>query len=60
MFPRALKKKVAYVVGSAFDPHGGSKNCARINFSFPPEEQIPVGVERLAEVVKAEVMAGKA
>jgi 2-aminoadipate transaminase len=59
MFPKAIEKKVAYVVGTAFDCTGGSKNCARINFSFPPENLLAVGVERLAEVVKAEVMAEK-
>jgi len=59
MMKKALEKKVAYVPGSAFDPHGGCGHCARINFSFPPQELIPVGVGRLAEVVKAEVMATK-
>ena len=59
MMKKALEKKVAYVPGSAFDPHGGSGNCARINFSFPPADLLPVGVGRLAELVKAEVMATK-
>ncbi len=57
MMKRAIEMKLAYVIGRAFDPFGGSLNCMRINFSYPTEEIIPVGVERLAELIKSEVAA---
>ncbi len=57
MFQHALEKKLAYVIGRAFDPFGGSLNCARLNFSYPPEDLIPIGVQRLADVVTTEVAA---
>jgi len=60
MMKRAIEMKLAYVIGRAFDPFGGSLNCMRINFSYPTEEIIPVGVERLAELIKSEVAATKA
>lgn len=60
MMKRAIEMKLAYVIGRAFDPFGGSLNCMRINFSYPTEEIIPVGVERLAELIKSEVAATRA
>ncbi|MCD4652136.1 MAG: PLP-dependent aminotransferase family protein [Candidatus Cloacimonetes bacterium] len=52
LFPKALEKKVAFVLGSAFYCNGGGKNTARINFSFSTIEQIVEGVKRLASVLK--------
>ncbi len=52
MFPEAVEKKVAYVVGSAFDPEGKVRNTMRINFSYASKEEIAEGIKRLAEVVK--------
>jgi 2-aminoadipate transaminase len=52
MFADAVEKKVAYVVGSAFDPDGKDKQTFRINFSYPSMEQIEEGVKRLAQVIK--------
>jgi len=51
MFKKALEKKVAYVVGSAFYVNGHKKNSFRLNFSYPSEEQIVEGVQRLASVI---------
>jgi len=52
MFYEAVKNNVAFVIGSAFDPAGGSKNCMRLNFSYPTDEEIIEGVKRLARVVE--------
>ena len=51
LFVDAVEKKVAYVVGTAFDPEGKDKNSFRINFSFPSKEQIEEGIKRLAQVI---------
>jgi 2-aminoadipate transaminase len=52
MFLDAVEKKVAYVVGSAFDPEGTDKRTMRLNFSYATIEQIDKGILRLAEVIK--------
>lgn len=48
-----LKKKVAFVVGTAFcvNPETG-RNYARINFTFCKPEKIEEGIKRLAEAIK--------
>jgi 2-aminoadipate transaminase len=53
LFPKAIKNKVAYVVGSAFHCNGKGHNTMRINFSYPSEEQIDEGVQRLADMLRA-------
>ena len=55
MFPRALDKNVAYVLGGAFQPNGGDENTMRLNFSFCSPDIIREGVKRLAEVIKDEM-----
>lgn len=52
LFPKAVAKKVAYIVGSAFHCDQSGKNTIRLNFSFPDEDQIDEGIKRLAEVIK--------
>ncbi len=52
MFLNAVEKKVAYVVGSAFDPEGTDKRTMRLNFSYATLEEIDIGIQRLAEVIK--------
>jgi len=47
--------KVAYVPGSSFFVDGSGWNTLRLNFSFPTEQQIEVGVERLAEAIGNEL-----
>ena len=49
---RAVEKKVAYVIGSAFHFDRSGKNTMRLNFSYPSEEQIDEGIKRLAGVIK--------
>ena len=55
MFPKAVEKKVAYVVGSAFHFDRSGHNTMRLNFSFPTEEQIDEGIKRLANLIKQEL-----
>ncbi len=52
MFPKAIEKKVAYVVGRAFYPNDGGHNAMRINFSYASKDEIDQGIQRLAELVK--------
>nr|MBC8525775.1 PLP-dependent aminotransferase family protein [Candidatus Cloacimonadota bacterium] len=52
LFDIALKYNVAYVIGSAFHCDGSGHNTIRINFSYPSEEQIKIGVPRLAKAIK--------
>lgn len=55
MFPKAVEKKVAYVVGSAFHFDRSGQNTMRLNFSYPSEEQIEEGIKRLADLFKQEL-----
>lgn len=52
LFPKAVEKKVAYVIGSAFYCNGKGYNTMRLNFSYPSEEQIVKGIQRLAGVIR--------
>jgi len=52
MFPKAVEKNVAYVIGAAFYPAGDVHNCMRLNFSHASNENITVGIERLASVIE--------
>jgi 2-aminoadipate transaminase len=52
MFMEAVEKKVAYVVGSSFDPEGLDRRNMRLNFSYASMEEIDKGIQRLAEVIK--------
>ena len=47
LFRRAVAKDVAFVIGSAFHPQGGLKNCFRLNFSFVSFELVREGIKRL-------------
>jgi len=52
LFPKAVERKVAYVIGSAFYCNGKGHHTMRLNFSYPTEEQIEEGIWRLAGVVR--------
>jgi len=52
LFEEALANNVAYVIGSAFHHDGTGKNTMRLNFSYPSEEQITEGIQRLAKAIK--------
>ncbi len=51
MFDEAIKRRVAYIPGSAFAVNGGYRNTMRLNFSAVPPEKIREGVARLAQVI---------
>jgi len=51
LFPKALEKKVAYVVGSAFYPDGDNHESMRLNFTYSSDNEIVEGIKRLAEVI---------
>ncbi len=51
MFKEAIKENVAYIVGSAFDAYGKSRNCIRLNFSYAKEEIFEEGIKRLSKVI---------
>ncbi len=55
MLATAIDQKVAYVPGAAFFPDRSGGNHMRLNFSYPPEEQIWEGVRRLSLVIKREL-----
>lgn len=55
MFPRALEKKVAYVIGNAFYVDGSGRNEMRLCYSVASEEKIEEGIKRLSEVVREEL-----
>ena len=55
MLYKAVERKVAYVVGSAFYFDNPEHNAMRINFSFASVSQIEEGIRRLAEVIAEEL-----
>jgi len=59
LFNIAIKKNVAFVLGTVFHCDGSGKNTMRLNFSYVSKEQNVEGVKRLAEAIK-ELMAIKA
>ncbi|TXT42666.1 MAG: class I and II aminotransferase, partial [Spirochaetes bacterium] len=48
---KAVERKVAYVVGSAFYFDEPAHNAMRINFSYATMDQIEEGIRRLSEVI---------
>lgn len=52
LFKIAIKKNVAFVLGSVFHCDGSGKNTIRMNFSYVDEDQNREGVKRLAESIK--------
>jgi 2-aminoadipate transaminase len=52
LLPKAIENKVAYVVGSAFHCNGKGQNTMRLNFSYPTEQQIDEGIQRLAKMIR--------
>ena len=55
LFNKAIEEKVAYVIGSAFYPHGEDKHHIRLNFTLPSKEQIDEGIKRLGKLLKKEI-----
>jgi 2-aminoadipate transaminase len=53
MLKQAVAQKVAYMPGQEFFVEGQPirRNCMRVSFGSVPPEKIPVGVERLSQVI---------
>ncbi len=51
VFEEGVLKKVAVLPGVPFYVDGRGNDCIRLNFSSADEEEIKVGMERLAEVI---------
>lgn len=60
MFLDAIKQKVAYVHGKAFQVDGGGERSMRLNFSYSSDEQIEAGMKRLGGVIKSKLEKQKA
>ncbi len=59
MFKVAVSRKVAFVPGTSFYALGGGENTMRLNFSYSSPDQIQIGIERLGNLLKEMVLAGK-
>ncbi|MEF3244388.1 MAG: PLP-dependent aminotransferase family protein [Caldisericaceae bacterium] len=56
LFKEAIRdKKVAYVVGSAFYPHGEDTRHMRLNFTLSTLEQIEEGIKRLGDLLHSKI-----
>lgn len=56
---KAIEADVAFVIGRPFFPDGGGHNTFRLNFSYASDEDIEVGVGRLAQVIRAGLQKGQ-
>jgi 2-aminoadipate transaminase len=52
VFDESIKKRAAFVIGSAFDPDGKRNNTMRLAFSHTPEEKIEEGIGIIGTAVK--------
>lgn len=59
MLTEAAASKVVYVVGTGFFADGSGRNAMRLNYSYPTEEKIVEGVQRLAQVIRKRVRGGQ-
>jgi 2-aminoadipate transaminase len=59
IFKVAVKRKVAFVPGTSFYALGGGENTMRLNFSYSNPDQIKIGIERLGNLLKEMIVAGK-
>jgi 2-aminoadipate transaminase len=57
LLKEAVKHKVAFVPGKPFYPGGGGENTFRLNFSNAGPQQIEIGMQRLADVLKQHLRA---
>lgn len=55
MFKKAVENGVAYVHGAAFYHDRSVKNAMRLNFSHATDDKIVEGIERLCNVIRAEM-----
>jgi len=59
MLMRAIEHKVAYVPGEATYVDGSGHNTMRLAFSSSTPEKIDEGIQRLADVIRAEIVSKK-
>jgi 2-aminoadipate transaminase len=59
MFNKSAERSVAYVHGRSFYFDGRGAHQARLNFSYPSDEDIVEGVKRLSEVTVEEMELGE-
>jgi 2-aminoadipate transaminase len=52
LLPQAVRRRVAFVPGTAFYPDGRGANQMRLAFCHPPEEAIGEGVKRLGGLLE--------
>lgn len=52
---KAIERNVAFVIGRPFFPDNRGHNTLRMNFSYPVDPDISLGVQRLAEVLRDEM-----
>ncbi|MBA3045710.1 MAG: PLP-dependent aminotransferase family protein [Candidatus Thermoplasmatota archaeon] len=55
MFVRALENSVAYVHGASFFADRSGKNTMRLNFTYASDEDIDIGIKRLADTIRQEL-----
>ncbi|MCZ4693367.1 PLP-dependent aminotransferase family protein [Ancylomarina euxinus] len=59
LFHKAIEKKVAFVTGNVFYCDGSGTNTIRLNFSYVNNEKAIAGIQRLADIIKAEMLVGE-
>jgi len=59
VFKIAVTRKVAFVPGTSFYALGGGENTMRLNFSYSNPDLIKIGIERLGNLLKEMIVAGK-
>jgi 2-aminoadipate transaminase len=59
VFKVAVTRKVAFVPGTSFYALGGGENTMRLNFSYSNPDLIKIGIERLGNLLKEMIVAGK-
>jgi 2-aminoadipate transaminase len=52
LLPKAIEKKVAYVYGQPFYPHGEGENTLRLNYCNASHNNIEEGITRLGALLK--------
>ena len=52
MLPKAIERKILFVPGRDFFPNGGGDCYMRLNFSNASEQNIRIGISRLADLVR--------
>ncbi|RPJ40733.1 MAG: PLP-dependent aminotransferase family protein, partial [Candidatus Latescibacterota bacterium] len=52
LLDQALKENVAFVCGTAFHCDGSGENTLRLNFSYPSNEQLEIGIQRIARALR--------